>query len=97
MPASYLQMLTFSEQGCPWRPAETPITRLLFKFEVARQASSPSLCASVRAVPWADEAEQQLSRVGLSACELSADIHIFGERLRKEPARDPDPQVTFEV
>jgi len=54
---------------------------LRLKFEVARQARSPSLCASVRAVPWADEAEQQLSRLALSGCELSADVHIFGARL----------------
>jgi len=32
---------------------------LRFKFEVARQASSPNFCASVRAVSWADEAEQR--------------------------------------
>jgi len=51
------------------------------KFEVARQASSPSLCASVRAVPWADKAEQQLSTLALSAGELSADIPIFGAGL----------------
>ena len=31
----------------------------------------------MRAVPWADEAEQQLSRLALSACELSADVHVF--------------------
>jgi len=47
------------------------------KFEVARQASSPSLCASVRAVPWADEAEQHLSRLVPSGCELSGDDCIF--------------------
>ena len=52
--------------------------KIRLKFEGARQASSPSLCASVRAVPWADEAEQQLSRLPLSACELSADVRIFG-------------------
>ena len=53
----------------------TPKLRL--KFEVPRQASSPSLCSSVQAVPWADEAEQQLSRLALSACKLSADVSIF--------------------
>ena len=57
-------------------------------FEVARQASSPSLCGSERAVPWADEAEQQLSRLAPSACKLSADVLIFGAGLRKEPGRD---------
>jgi len=46
------------------------------KFEVAREASSPSLCASVRAVKWADEAEQQLSRLAPSGCKLSADVCI---------------------
>jgi len=50
---------------------------LCLKFEVARQESSPSLCASVQAVPLPDEAEQQLSRLALSACELSADIQFF--------------------
>ena len=58
-------------------------------FEVPRQASSPSLCASVRAVPWGDEAEQQLSRLVPSGCELSRDVRIFGAGVRKEPGRDP--------
>ena len=76
---------------------------LFLKFEVAREASSPSRCASGRAVPWADEAEQQLSILALSACQLladviiflapfasvlSADVLIFGAGLRKEPGRD---------
>ena len=65
-----------------------PITRLCLKFEVARQSSSPSLCASVQAVPWADEAEQKLSRLALSACELSADVRIFGEALPQAPSTD---------
>jgi len=51
--------------------------KLRLKFEFTRQARSPSLYASVRAVPWADEAEQQLSRLGLSACELAADFRKF--------------------
>ena len=68
---------------------------LSLKFEVAREASSPSLCASVRAVPWADEAEQQLSRLDLSGCKLSADVRIFGAVLPVSPARDL--QNTFEV
>ena len=63
-----------------------PKTRL--KFEVAREASSPSLRASVRAVPWADEAEQQLSRLALFACELSADVRIFGAGLPEAPGTD---------
>ena len=51
---------------------DTNFPRLRLKFEVARQASSPILCASVRALPWADEAEQQLSRLASSGCELHA-------------------------
>jgi len=70
---------------------DTTILRLRLKFEVARQASSPSLCASVRPVPWADEAEQQLSRLTPSGCQLIADVHIVGAGLRKEPGRDPPP------
>jgi len=58
------------------------------KFEVARQASSPSLCASVRAVPWADESEQQLSILAISACEQSADVRIFGAGLQETPGTD---------
>ena len=65
------------------------ITPLPLKFEVAREASSPSLCASVREVTWADEAEQQLSRLAPSGCQLSADVHIFRAGLRKEHGRDP--------
>ena len=56
---------------------------------MARQTSSPSICAYVRAVPWADEAEQKLSRLALSGCEQSADVRIFGAGLLKEPGRDP--------
>ena len=59
--------------------------KILLKFEGARQASTPSLCASVRAVPWADEAEQQLSRLVLSGCELSADVRILGAGLPEAP------------
>ena len=57
------------------------IPRLCLKMEVARQVSSRSVCASVRAVPWEDEAEQQLSRLAPSACQLPADIRIFEEEL----------------
>jgi len=67
---------------------DTTIPRLRLKFEVAGQASSPILCASMRAVPWADEAEQQLSRLAPSVCQLSADIRTFGAGLRKQPGRD---------
>jgi len=61
---------------------------LRLKFEVARQASSPSLCASVQAVPWADESEQHLSRLALSGCELSADVRIFVAALPEAPCTD---------
>ena len=61
---------------------------LRLNFEVAVQASSPSLCASVQAVPWTDEAEQQLSRLALSGCELSADVRIFRAGLRDIPCTD---------
>ena len=61
---------------------------LCLKFVGARQASSLSFCASVRAVPWADEAEQQLSRLALSACELSADVCILGPGLLEAPGTD---------
>jgi len=40
-------------------------------------------------VPWADEAEQQLSRLALSGCELYADVHIFGAGLPEVPGTDP--------
>ena len=57
-------------------------------FEGARQAGSPSLCASVRAVPGADEAEQQLSRLALSACQLPEDVRIFGAGMPEAPGTD---------
>ena len=63
--------------------------KLLLKFEVARQASSPSLCASVRAVPWADEAELKLSRLVPYGCQLSADVRIFGAWLLDAHGTDP--------
>jgi len=66
---------------------------LCLKFEVARQASSPSLCASVQEVPWADEAEQQLSRLAPSACELSAEFLIFGARLKEVSGTEPQIYV----
>jgi len=56
---------------------------------VARQVSIISLCASVQAVPWADEAEQQLSRLAPSGCQLSADLAIFGAGLLDAPGTDP--------
>jgi len=39
-------------------------------------------------VPWVDEAEQQLSRLAISGCELSADIHILGAGLSEAPYTD---------
>jgi len=38
---------------------------------------------------WVDEAEQQLSSLAPSGCELSADVRIFGAGLQKEPDSDP--------
>jgi len=72
--------------------------KLRLKFEGARQASSPSLCASVRAVPWADDPEQQLSRLALSGCLLSADVRIFGAGVREGPLQGPPKiRLKFEV
>jgi len=62
--------------------------KLRLKFEVSRQASSPSLCASVRVVPWADEAEQQLSGLALSGCQISADVRIFRAGLPETHSTD---------
>jgi len=39
-------------------------------------------------VPWADEAEQQLSRLVLSGCELSAEIYILESGLTDAPLTD---------
>ena len=74
---------------------DTNFPRLRLKFEVARQASSPILCASVRALPCSNEAEQ-LSRLAPSGCQLSADVRTFGVGLRKEPGRDTNfPKLCF--
>jgi len=43
-------------------------------------------------VPWADEAEQQLSRLAPSGYELSADVRIFGAGLPEALGMDP-PQT----
>jgi len=48
-------------------------------------------------VPWADEAEQQFTRLASSGCQLSADVRFFGVGLRKEPGRDTHSQDRFEV
>ena len=73
--------------GLPEAPG-TNSQKIRLKFEGARQASSPSLCASVRAVPWPDEAEQQFSRLAVSACEVSAYVRIFGAGLPEAPGTD---------
>jgi len=65
------------------------------EFSGGKTTSTLSLCASVRAVSWADEAEQQLSRLALSGCKLSADVRIFREGLPEEPGTDQ--KATFEV
>ena len=49
----------------------------------------------MRAVPWADEAEQQLSKLAISVCELSADVRIFRTGLPEAPGTDP--KTTFKV
>jgi len=87
--ANYLETFSFSKQGYWRRTAGThPILGLRVKFQVAKQASSTNLCASVRAGPWADEAEQQLPRLAPSACQLSADIRIVRTGLLEAPGRD---------
>ena len=72
--------------GLPERAAWTP--KATFEVRVARQATSPSLCASVQAVPCVDEAEQQLSRLALSGWELYADVRIFGAGMVEAPGTD---------
>ena len=47
----------------------------------------------MQAVPWEDEAEQQLSRLALSACELFVDVRIFKGRLTEAPSTDPECYV----
>ena len=36
----------------------------------------------------ADKAEQELSRLDISGCELSADIHVFRAGLMEAPCTD---------
>jgi len=45
------------------------------------------------AVPWADEAEQQVSSIALSGCHLSADIRIFRAGLLEATCTDPQSYV----
>ena len=76
--------------GLQREPERDPlILRVRLQFEVARQTRSLSLCASVRAVPWADEAEQQLSRLAHSRFQPSADVRIFGAGLPEALLTDP--------
>ena len=42
---------------------------------------SPSLCATVRAVPWADKPEQQLCRIAPSRWDLCIDIRTLGAQI----------------
>jgi len=77
------------DDGVAWQGP--PKIRL--KLEGARQSSSPRLCASVRAVPWADEAQQQLSRLALSGGDLSADVRIFRAGLPEAPVMQPQNYI----
>jgi len=70
----------------PESPTMAP--KVTLKFDLARQARSTNLCASLQAVPWADEAEQKLSRPALSGCELYADLSIFRAGLLEAPRKD---------
>ena len=77
--------------------AGIPVPRIRLKFEVARQARSPSPCGSESAVPWADEAKQQLSRLAPAGCKLSADVLIFGAGVQEDSGRYTRSQDRFEV
>jgi len=91
---SYLQTFPLSEEVFR-RRRKTDHLSYIFEFEGARQASSTSLCAFLRAVPWADVGEQQLSRLALSACDLSADVRILEQGCWRPLAQTP--KTTFEV
>jgi len=39
-------------------------------------------------VPWAEEAEQQFSRLAISDCEIPADVSNFRAGLREAPGTD---------
>ena len=94
--ASYLQKFAFLEQACKRSMAGTPpISSLRWKFEVARQAGSPSLCASVRAVPWADDAKQQLSRLAPSAASYLQTFAFLEQLYWRASARTT--KATFEI
>ena len=93
MNASYLQTFAFWEQGCRRRSARTPKLRL--KFEVTRQASNPSLFASVRAVPWADEAEQQLCRLAFMDASYLQTFAFWEQDCRRLPVLTPKDTLEF--
>jgi len=93
LPASYLQTFAFQSRAAGGAGHGSSNIRL--KFEEARQASSPSLCASVRAVPWADEAEQQISGLAFPGCEVFVDVRILGAGCRRRQARTL--KFTYEV
>jgi len=44
-------------------------------------------------VPWANKAEQKLSMLALSACELYADVRIFRAGLPEVHSTDPQSYV----
>jgi len=93
--ACYLQTFIFSKLGCRRRPTRTP--KICSKFEVARQASNPSLCASVRALPWADEAEQKLSRLPLLLPPLGRRLHFRSRAAGCARHGNPKLRLKFEV
>jgi len=52
----------------------------------------------VRAVAWADEAEQQLSTLAPSDCQLFGDMHILEQGCERSLAGTPRfSQATFEI
>ena len=67
--------------------------KLCFEFEGEdKQAAAVSvpLCEQCHGH---DEAEQQLSRIALSACELPADVRILGAGLLELPCTDNESYV----
>jgi len=58
-------------------------------FEVNRCPHSLGLFVPLEALQWAEEAEQQLSRLAPSAWELPGDVRTFGAGLPEAPCRDP--------
>jgi len=43
----------------------------------------------MREITWSDEAEQQLSRIAPSACDISEHVHILGAGLLEVLGMDP--------